>query len=127
VENGRRVATPLFVTLLVIETTDVVFAVDSIPAVLGITKEPFIAFTSNVFAIIGLRSLYFALNGMMSKFRFLSVGLAVLLVFIGLKMLVESWGWYDVSIAVSLGVIGGVLAVTVGASLLFPGREQGRG
>ena len=126
VENGRRVATPLFVTLLVIETTDVVFAVDSIPAVLGITKEPFIAFTSNIFAIIGLRSLYFALNGVMGKLRFLSVGLAVILAFIGVKMIVESRDWFDVSIALSLGVIGGVLAVTVAASLAFPGKKAGR-
>jgi tellurite resistance protein TerC len=118
----RRVATPLFVTLLVIETTDVVFAVDSIPAVLGITKEPFIAFTSNIFAILGLRSLYFALRGLMGKFRFLNIGLAVILVFIGLKMLAEKW--HDVSIAVSLGVIGGVLALAVVASLVFPGSKQ---
>jgi len=117
-ESGRRVATPLFVTLLVIETTDVVFATDSIPAVLGITKEPFIAFTSNIFAIIGLRSLYFALHGMMGKFRFLSIGLAAILIFIGIKMLVEMW--YDVSIGASLAVIGGTLAVAVVASLLFP-------
>ena len=116
-ENGRRVATPLFVALLVIETTDVVFALDSIPAVLGVTKEPFIAFTSNIFAVLGLRSLYFALHGMMKKFRFLKAGLAVILVFIGIKMLVEPW--HDVSIGLSLGVIGVVLAVTVAASLVF--------
>ena len=123
-ESGRRVATPLFIALLVIETTDVVFAVDSIPAVLGITKEPFIAFTSNIFAIIGLRSLYFALSGMMGKFRFLSLGLAVILVFIGIKMFAEPW--YDVSIGVSLGVIGGVLAAAVAASLVFPEKRGTR-
>jgi len=120
--SGRRVATPLFIALLVIETTDVVFAVDSIPAVLGITKEPFIAFTSNIFAIIGLRSLYFALSGMMGKFRFLRIGLAVILVFIGVKMLLEPW--YDVSIGLSLGVIGVVLAVSVAASLVFPEKRM---
>jgi len=101
----------------VLETTDVVFALDSIPAVLGITKEPFIAFTSNIFAILGLRSLYFALHGMMGKFRFLKAGLAVILVFIGAKMLIEPW--HDVGIGVSLVVIGAVLAVAVAASLVF--------
>ena len=121
VQNGRRLATPLLVALLVIETTDVVFAMDSIPAVLGITTEPFIAFTSNIFAIIGLRSLYFVLGGMMGRFRFLRPGLAVILVFIGAKMLVGKW--YDLGIGVSLGVIGGVLAIAVAASLLFSSRD----
>jgi len=120
--SGRRAATPLFVVLLVIETTDLVFATDSIPAVLGITKEPFIAFTSNIFAVIGLRSLYFVLSGMMGRFRFLSAGLAAILVFIGMKMLVEMW--HDVGIAVSLGVIGGVLALAVAASLAFPKKPS---
>jgi len=99
-----------------------VFATDSIPAVLGITKEPFIAFTSNIFAIIGLRSLYFVLSGMMGKFRFLGIGLAVILVFIGIKMLVETW--HDVSTGASLAVIGGVLAVAVAASLLLPEKTE---
>ena len=120
--NGRKVATPLFIVLLVIETTDVMFAIDSIPAVLGITKVPFIAFTSNIFAILGLRSMYFALSGVMGMFRFLNIGLAAILVFIGVKMLVEKW--YHVSIGLSLGVIGGTLATAVIVSLLFPEKKK---
>ncbi len=120
--DGRLVATPLFMVLLVIETTDVVFAIDSIPAVLGITKNGFIAFTSNIFAILGLRSMYFALSGVMNMFRFLSLGLAFILVFIGTKMLVAEW--YHVGIGLSLGVIGGTLALSVVASLLFPKKEN---
>ncbi|MDR1011351.1 MAG: TerC/Alx family metal homeostasis membrane protein [Opitutaceae bacterium] len=123
---GRRhVATPLFIVLLVIETTDVVFALDSIPAVLGITKVPFIAFTSNIFAILGLRSLYFALSDVMGMFRFLGAGLAVILVFIGVKMIIGFVFTYHVGIGVSLGVIGGTLALAVIASLLFPGKKKG--
>jgi tellurite resistance protein TerC len=124
-ENGRRVATRLFIVLLVIETTDLVFALDSLPAVLAITKDSFVALTSNIFAILGLRSLYFALNGVMQLFRFLKVGLAVILVFIGVKMLIEHW--VDISTATSLGVIGGVLATSVLMSLLIkePGAEKG--
>ena len=89
--QGRRMATPLFIVLIVIETTDLVFALDSLPAVLAITKDSFVALTSNIFAILGLRSLYFALSGIMQLFRFLKIGLAVILVFIGLKMLSEHW------------------------------------
>ena len=123
-ENGRRVATRLFIVLLVIETTDLVFALDSLPAVLAITKDSFVALTSNIFAILGLRSLYFALNGVMQLFRFLKIGLAVILVFIGVKMLIEHW--VDISTATSLGVIGGVLATSVLMSLLIkePGAEK---
>ena len=123
-ENGRRIATRLFIVLLVIETTDLVFALDSLPAVLAITKDSFVALTSNIFAILGLRSLYFALNGVMQLFRFLKVGLAVILVFIGVKMLIEHW--VDISTATSLGVIGGVLATSVLMSLLIkePGAEK---
>ncbi len=120
----RKVATPLFIVLLVIETTDVIFALDSIPAVLGITKVPFIAFTSNIFAILGLRSLYFALSGVMGMFRFLSIGLAVILVFIGAKMIVGYVCDYHVSIGLSLGVIGGTLALAVIASLLFTQKKK---
>jgi tellurite resistance protein TerC len=119
--DGGRVATPLFLVLLVIETTDVIFAIDSIPAVLGITQNGFIAFTSNIFAILGLRSMYFALSGVMGMFRFLKPGLAFILVFIGAKMIAAEW--YHVSIGLSLGVIGGTLALSVIASLLFPKRE----
>jgi len=116
--HGRRLATPLFIVLLVIETTDVAFALDSIPAVLAISSSAFIVFTSNIFAILGLRSLYFALHGVMGLFRYLGLGLAAILVFIGLKMLLDEV--FPVSIGVSLGVIGGVLAVSVGASIFLP-------
>ena len=116
-EGGRRMATPLFIVLLVIETTDLVFALDSLPAVLAITKDGFIALTSNIFAILGLRSLYFALNGVMQLFRYLKIGLAIILVFIGVKMLIEHW--VEITTAASLGVIGGVLTMSVLLSLLI--------
>jgi tellurite resistance protein TerC len=122
-ENGRRVATSLFIVLLVVETTDLVFALDSLPAVLAITTSGFVALTSNIFAILGLRALYFALSGVMQLFRFLKVGLAVILVFIGGKMLVEHW--IEISTAVSLGVIGAVLATSVLMSVLV--RESRTG
>jgi tellurite resistance protein TerC len=124
VHQGRRMATPLFVVLLVIESTDVVFAVDSLPAVLAITRDGFIALTSNVFAILGLRALYFALNGIMPLFRYLKIGLSLILVFIGVKMLIESW--YKIPIAASLGVIGGVLLLSVLASLLIPDKTAAK-
>jgi tellurite resistance protein TerC len=114
--GGRRLATPLFIVLIVIETTDLVFALDSLPAVLAITKDGFVALTSNIFAILGLRSLYFALSGVMQAFRFLKIGLAVILIFIGVKMLIESW--VELSTAVSLSFIGGVLATSILASIL---------
>lgn len=117
-QGGRRLATPLFLVLLIIETTDVAFALDSIPAVLAISGSAFIVFTSNIFAILGLRSLYFALQGVMGLFRFLGFGLAAILAFIGVKMLLADI--VEIPTGVSLGVIGGVLAVAVGASLLAP-------
>jgi tellurite resistance protein TerC len=117
IHEGRRMATPLFIVLLVVETTDVVFALDSIPAVLAITKDGFIALTSNIFAILGLRSLYFALSGIMQLFRYLKVGLALILCFIGTKMLIEHW--VDISTAVSLGVIATVLTMSILLSLLI--------
>ncbi len=120
--QGRRMATPLFIVLIVIETTDVVFALDSIPAVLAITKDGFVALTSNIFAILGLRSLYFALNGIMQLFRFLKVGLAFILVFIGVKMLIEHW--FKVSTTTSLAVIGSVLTVSVLMSVLIKAAPQ---
>jgi tellurite resistance protein TerC len=116
--DGRRVATLMFIVLLVVETTDVVFALDSLPAVLAITKSGFIALTSNIFAILGLRSLYFALSGIMQLFRFLKVGLAVILVFIGVKMLIEHW--VEISTGASLLVIGSVLATSILMSVLIP-------
>jgi tellurite resistance protein TerC len=122
VENGRHIATRLFIVLLVIETTDLVFALDSLPAVLAITKDSFVALTSNIFAILGLRSLYFALNGVMQLFRFLKVGLAVILVFIGVKMLIEHW--VNITTTTSLGVIGGVLTTSILMSVLI--REKPR-
>ena len=121
-ENGRRVATLLFVVLIVIETTDLLFALDSLPAVLAITKSGFVALTSNIFAILGLRSLYFALSGVMKLFRFLKIGLAVILCFIGVKMLGEPW--ITITTGTSLAVIGCVLATAVLISLLIPAHAE---
>ncbi len=115
---GRLHATPLFLVLLVVETTDVMFALDSIPAVIAITRNEFIVFTSNIFAILGLRSLYFAVSGVMQLFRFLNIGLAVILVFVGVKMLASHY--LDVPIKLSLGIIGAVLAASIIASVLLP-------
>ncbi len=117
IHNGQRMATPLFIVLIVIETTDLVFALDSLPAVLAITKDSFIALTSNIFAILGLRSLYFALSGIMGLFRFLKVGLSVILVFIGVKMLIEHW--MKISTGTSLAVIGGVLTTSILMSVVI--------
>ncbi|HEV2126197.1 MAG TPA: TerC family protein [Chloroflexota bacterium] len=114
----RLVATPLFVVLVLVETTDLIFAVDSIPAIFAVTTDPFLVFTSNVFAILGLRALYFLLAGVIHKFHFLKLGLSVVLVFVGAKMLMIDI--YKVPIGLSLGVIAMILAVSVGASLLFP-------
>lgn len=119
---GRRHATPLFLVLLVVETTDVMFALDSIPAVIAITRHEFIVFTSNIFAILGLRSLYFAVSGIMQLFRFLNLGLAVILVFVGLKMLASHF--VTVPIQLSLGIIGSVLAASVVASVLIPAARK---
>ena len=119
--DGRKFATPMFVVLLVIEFTDLVFAVDSIPAILAITNDTFIVYTSNVFAILGLRSLYFALSGVMKYFRFLKIGLSVILVFVGVKMMIVDF--YKFPIALSLSVIIGILAVSVIASLIKPKPE----
>ena len=116
--DGRRAATPLLIALILIETTDVIFAVDSIPAILAITQDPFIVYTSNVFAILGLRALYFALAGVVRRFHYLSIGLAVVLVFVGCKMLIVDV--VKVPTALSLGVIAAVLAMSVVASLLRP-------
>ncbi len=118
----RTYATPLFVVLLVVETTDIMFAVDSVPAVLAITRDPFIVYTSNVFAILGLRALYFSLAGMMTMFHYLSYGLAVILMFVGTKMLVS--GFFHIPITVALGVVVAVLGGSVGASLIFPKKQD---
>jgi tellurite resistance protein TerC len=122
VQNGKRLATPLLVVLLVVETTDLIFAVDSIPAVLAISRDPFIVYTSNVFAILGLRALFFALAGVMNLFHLLHYGLAFILVFVGTKMLVGHW--YKVPIGLALGVVAAALVVSVVASLLWPAGDK---
>jgi TerC family integral membrane protein len=116
-------ATPLVVVLLVVETTDIVFAVDSIPAVLAITLNAFIVYTSNVFAILGLRSMYFAVAGMMDLFEYLHYGLSLVLILIGAKMLLSHY--YTVPTAVALGTVAGVIAISVVASIVFPGKKKG--
>jgi len=118
-----RYATPLAVVLIVVETTDLLFATDSIPAVLAVTREPFIVYTSNVFAILGLRSLYFALAGMIEVFHFLHYGLSLILIFIGVKMLASNY--VQIPIGVALGVVAGVLLMSILLSLLFPKKKQG--
>jgi tellurite resistance protein TerC len=118
---GRLLATPLFVALVLVETTDVVFAVDSVPAILAISREPFIVFASNAFAILGLRALYFLLAGLHGRFRYLNVGLGVILGFVGIKMLVAEW--YHPPIWLSLGVIALALAVSIVASLMAERRD----
>lgn len=118
VKNGRRYGTRLLLALVVVEITDVVFAVDSIPAIFGVTTDPFVVLTSNVFAIFGLRSLYFLLAGVVQKLVYLKFGLSTVLVFVGGKMLAS--GWFHVPILVSLAVITGILGTTVAASLLRP-------
>jgi TerC family integral membrane protein len=123
--QGMRYATPLAVVLVMIETTDLLFATDSIPAVLAITREPFIVYTSNVFAILGLRSLYFALAGMIEVFHLLHYGLSVILIFIGFKMLVSHY--VRIPIGVALGAVAGVLVVSVVLSLIFPKKEEASG
>lgn len=116
--EGKRWVTPLFLVLLVIEVTDVLFATDSIPAILAITPDPFIVYTSNVFAVLGLRSLYFLLAGIMDVFRYLHYGLAAILIFIGVKMLLSHH--YHIPTGVALGVVGGILLLSIAASMLFP-------
>jgi tellurite resistance protein TerC len=111
-------ATPLFVVLILVETTDLIFAVDSIPAIFAVTKDPFLVYTSNVCAILGLRSLYFLLAGVIHKFHLLKLGIAAVLTFVGVKMLLSSV--YQIPILISLFVIIGVLAVSVAASVIFP-------
>ena len=115
-EAGRWAATPLFLVLVLVESTDVVFAVDSIPAIFAVTKDPFIVYTSNVFAILGLRSLYFLLAGVMNKFTYLKLGLSAVLVFVGIKMTLTDV--YKIPSPVSLGVIAALLAVSIVASLI---------
>lgn len=124
VRRGIRYATPLAVVLVMIETTDLLFATDSIPAVLAVTRDPFIAYTSNVIAILGLRSLYFALAGMIEVFHLLHYGLSVILIFIGFKMLASHY--VRIPIGVALGVVAGVLLVSIVLSLMIPRKEPVR-
>jgi tellurite resistance protein TerC len=121
VEAGKRYATPLLLVIVAIEVTDIVFAVDSIPAIFAVTTDPFIVYTSNIFAMLGLRALYFALAGMMGKFHYLKVGLSLVLVFVGAKMLLS--GVYQVPIMLSLAFIATLLAGAVVASLLWPTKK----
>jgi tellurite resistance protein TerC len=118
--EGRRMLTPLALVLLMVETTDVIFAVDSIPAIFAVTQDPFIVFTSNVFAILGLRSLYFVLAGALDYFRFLKVGLSLVLVFIGAKMLIDHW--YHLRPTLSLMIVAGIIAASVLVSMIV-GRK----
>lgn len=118
-ENGVLFATPLFIVLILVEITDVIFAVDSIPAIFAVTKDPFIVYTSNVFAILGLRSLYFALSGVMDKFHYLKIGLGVVLAFVGVKMLLGHTP-YKIDTLFALGVIVSILTASVIASLMYP-------
>ena len=118
-ENGIRLATPLFVVLLLVEFSDLIFAVDSIPAIFAVTKDPFIVYTSNVFAILGLRSLYFALAGVMDKFHYLKIGLGVVLTFVGVKMILAHTAW-KIDSLLSLGVIVAILTTSVVWSLVKP-------
>lgn len=113
--SGQVLATPLLLVLLMVETTDLVFAMDSIPAIFGITRDPLLAFTSNIFAVLGLRALYFTLSGLVGRLRHLSTGLAAVLVFIGVKMIMS--GLWEMPLTFALGVVGGILSVTVTASL----------
>jgi TerC family integral membrane protein len=123
-ENGRRVATPLFVVLVMVETTDIIFAVDSIPAIFGVAREPFIIFSSNAMAILGLRALYFCLNGLAGRFRYLNVGLGVILAFVGTKMILETADVVHLPTWGSLVVIASVLAVAVLVSVRADAREH---
>jgi tellurite resistance protein TerC len=118
-QDGRRWATPLFVVLLLVEISDLIFAVDSIPAIFAVTNDPFIVYTSNVFAILGLRSLYFALAGVMDKFHYLKIGLGVVLAFVGVKMILAHTA-YKIDTMLALLIVVLVLAVSVIASLLRP-------
>lgn len=129
-EGGKLFATPLFAVLLVVEVTDITMAVDSIPAIFGITHDAFLVYTSNVFAILGLRAMYFLLAGVLGRLRFLTPGLSAVLVFVGGKMIIEPW--LHIPIEISLGIVAGMLLVALAASWLFPpklgaGTQSGNG
>ncbi len=120
--GGKLYATPLFLVLLVVEITDVTLAIDSIPAIFGITQDPFIVYTSNVFAILGLRVMYFLLAGVLSRLRYLTVGLSFVLTFVGAKMIAHKW--VDIPVHISLLVVAGILLMALAASLLFPVKSR---
>jgi tellurite resistance protein TerC len=122
--DGRRMVTPLFLALVAVELTDLIFAVDSIPAILAVSQEPFIVFTSNIFAILGLRSLYFLLAGVVQKFRYLKLGLAGVLVFVGMKMMLVDV--FHIPVGISLGVVALLIAGSIGASLLVAARPPAK-
>jgi tellurite resistance protein TerC len=122
-EGETWYATPLFVVLLIVEITDITLAVDSIPAIFGITHDPFIVYTSNVFAILGLRAMYFLLAGVLGRLRYLTAGLSCVLVFIGAKMIVEPW--VHIPVEISLAVVGGILLVALVVSLLVGPKTKG--
>jgi len=119
---GKLCATPLFLVLLVVEFTDLTLAIDSIPAIFGITRDPFIVYTSNIFAILGLRALYFLLAGVLDRLRYLDAGLALVLMFIGGKMISEQW--LPIPVHISLGIVGGILLIALLASLLVPAKQK---
>ena len=118
IKNGKRFATPMLAVLLALETTDILFAVDSIPAVLAISRDPFIVYTSNVFAILGLRSLFFAISGLMKLFHLLHYGLSAILSFVGVKMLIADF--YHIPVGISLMVISSILVASIVASIIWP-------
>jgi tellurite resistance protein TerC len=125
--------TPLLLALIVVETADLIFAVDSIPAIFGVTRKPFIVFTSNIFAILGLRSLYFALAGAIGLFRYLKAGVSLVLVFIGVKMLIDPhdapprWFQYDIPDTLALASVVGIITVSILASIIATRREAAAG
>lgn len=125
--SGKAFATPLFLVLIVLSVTDILFAVDSIPAVFAITRDPFIVYTSNVFAVLGLRTLYFALSGIIDKFRYLKFGLSLVLIFIGIKMIYNYLPWPDIPTAWTLGVTAVLIFGSIAASLIWGGRDGKEG
>jgi tellurite resistance protein TerC len=122
VSNGKKFLTPLFLVLIMIESTDIIFAVDSIPAILAVTPDPYIVFTSNVFAILGLRSLYFALNGLMEMFEYISFALSGILIFVGVKMIIGPY--FHIPTSLSVAVIILMLGISVLASIYFPKKHK---
>lgn len=119
VKNAKKYATPLFVALIMIETSDVIFAVDSIPAIFGISQDIFVIYTSNIMAILGLRALYFAISAIMKYFRYLNYGLAIILGFVGIKMMIATADIYHIPVLVSLGVIGATMAISILLSVMI--------